>query len=106
MYNTVGELDPTALSQLPTSLQIELMGKYRERQAMLNRSRFHENSTNAQAFSGLQMSTYLKQTELRRKVDKLKDDEAAQGEQRVNVQADSVFVLKDHSKGVHTIPCH
>lgn len=94
-----GELDPSALSQLPTSIQIELMGKYRERQTMLNRSRFQETSSDAQAFSGLQMATYLKQTELRRKVDKLKDDEASKGAERMPAQPDSVFVLKDHAKG-------
>lgn len=94
-----GELDPAALSQLPTSLQIELMGKYRERQTMLNRSRFQQTSSDAQAFSGLQMATYLKQTELRRKVDKLKDNEASEGAQRMPSQPDSLFVLKDHAKG-------
>jgi hypothetical protein len=98
----VGELDPAALSQLPTSLQIELMGKYRERQTTLNRSRFQETSSDAQAFSGLQMATYLKQTELRRKVDNLKDNEASKGAQRMPAQPDSLFVLKDHAAGAVT----
>lgn len=66
-------LDPEVLASLPPSVQLEFMEKYREHVTAENRERFQEADV-PQDFSKMQMDSYIKRCEVRRKVDKIKDD--------------------------------
>lgn len=90
-----GELDPAAVGQLPPSLQLEVLTKHREQQAQLNRARFQEASKNAAGFSALQMTSYIKQTELRRKMEAVR----ASSNKARSSAAKGHFVLEDHEQG-------
>eukprot|EP00892_Ulva_mutabilis_P010526 jgi/Ulvmu1/7846/UM004_0076.1 len=89
-----GELDPAAVGQLPPSLQLEVLTRHREQQATLNRARFQAASSNAEGFSALQMRSYIKQTELRRKMDAVR---ATSSRGAAACKAGSHFVLEDHA---------
>lgn len=90
-----GDLDPVAVGQLPPSLQLEVLTKHREQQAAFNRARFQEASRNAESFSALQMTSYIKQTELRRKMEAVRASSA----QAQSTTAKGHFVLEDHAQG-------
>jgi len=83
------------VGQLPPSLQLEVLTKHREQQAALNRARFQEASKNAEGFSALQMTSYIKQTELRRKMEAVRASSA----RARSATAKSHFVLEDHAQG-------
>lgn len=95
-----GELDPAAVGQLPPSLQLEVLTKHREQQAQLNRARFQEASKSAEGFSSLQMSSYIKQTELRRKMEAVRASSGNGSGNRMASKAGGHFVLEDHAEGV------
>ena len=54
-------------------MQLEQITKYRDRQTTANRVKFREASTDATNFSSVQMESFLKRTEFRQKVDKMRD---------------------------------
>ena len=66
-------LDPEVLASLPPSLQLEFMEKYREHVTAENRERFQDADV-PRDFSKMQMDSYIQRCEVRRKVDKIKDD--------------------------------
>lgn len=59
------EIDVEVLSQLPPSLQLEVMLKLREAQVVANRERFASVEGKPMAFSEVQMVQYLKATAFR-----------------------------------------
>ncbi|KAL0021716.1 hypothetical protein WJX79_006455 [Trebouxia sp. C0005] len=67
------ELDPAVLSTLPPSLQLEFALKLRERKQAENREHFQKHTGQPQAFSSFQLQQYLKGTQLKREVEKMKD---------------------------------
>ena len=66
-------LDPEVLASLPPSVQLEFMEKYREHVTAENRERFQDADV-PRDFSKMQMDSYIQRCEVRRKVDKIKDD--------------------------------
>jgi hypothetical protein len=56
------------LGHLPASVQVELLGKLREQRVYENRRTFERASDNPNAFSKLQMQSYLKTCKFKRKV--------------------------------------
>ena len=66
-------LDPEVLASLPPSVQLEFMEKYREHVTAENRERFQDADV-PKDFSKMQMDSYIQRCEVRRKVDKIKDD--------------------------------
>ena len=56
------------LGHLPASVQMELLGKLREQRVYENRRTFERASENPNAFSQLQMQSYLKGCKFKRKV--------------------------------------
>lgn len=88
------------MGQLPPSLQLEVLTKHREQQAQLNRARFQEASKSAEGFSSLQMSSYIKQTELRRKMEAVRASSGNGSGNRMASKAGGHFVLEDHAEGV------
>lgn len=69
----VDSVDPTVLSTLPPSIQLEVMEKMREHKTVENREKFHKVSKAPGSFSHLQMNTYLQGCSFRRKMDGIKD---------------------------------
>ncbi|KAL3160299.1 hypothetical protein ABBQ38_009690 [Trebouxia sp. C0009 RCD-2024] len=67
------ELDPGVLSTLPPSLQLEFALKLRERKQAQNREHFQKHTGQPQAFSSFQLQQYLKGTQLKREMEKMKD---------------------------------
>ena len=68
--NTV---DPTVLSTLPPSIQLEVMEKMRVQKTSENREKFHRASTAPSNFSSLQLQTYLQGCSFRKQMDGIKD---------------------------------
>ena len=68
--NTV---DPTVLSTLPPSIQLEVMEKMREQKTSENREKFHRASAAPSNFSELQLQTYLQGCSFRKQMDGIKD---------------------------------
>ena len=63
------DIDPEVLASLPPSVQMEVMLKMRERRVAENREHFQSISGNMRDFSEMQMATYLKSTQLKRKME-------------------------------------
>ncbi|RMZ55315.1 hypothetical protein APUTEX25_003453 [Auxenochlorella protothecoides] len=68
-----GEIDAEVLSQLPPSVQLEVMLKLREAQVVANREKFAAAQGAPLAFSQVQMAQYLKATAFRRQVNEIKE---------------------------------
>ena len=65
------DIDPEVLASLPPSVQMEVMLKMRERRVADNRETFQNVSGKMADFSQLQLATYLKSTQLKRKMEKV-----------------------------------
>ena len=66
----IANLDPEAMSMLPTSLQLELMDKLREQQQAENREVF-TTLAHHHDFSKVQIQKFLKMSQFRKKVDSI-----------------------------------
>lgn len=58
-------LDPTVLSTLPPSMQLDIMTKLREQKTYVNREHFQQRQAQPQSFSQFQMEEYLKASAIR-----------------------------------------
>ncbi|KAK3245450.1 hypothetical protein CYMTET_44982 [Cymbomonas tetramitiformis] len=65
----LSELDPEMLAQLPKSMQLEVMGRMRDQRNAENREYFQAAATAPESFSQLQMTTYLKSCDFRKRMD-------------------------------------
>ena len=63
-----GGVRSDVLSTLPPSAQMDVMLKIREQSTMENRTRFQDASEKTEEFSKLQISSYLKSSNLRQKI--------------------------------------
>lgn len=58
--NNMGSIDPAILSNLPPSVQLDLMTKLREQKTYMNREGFQQRQAQPGNFSQFQMDEYLK----------------------------------------------
>eukprot|EP00803_Ostreobium_quekettii_P004915 evm.model.scf_615.3 EVM.evm.TU.scf_615.3 scf_615:20234-34220(+) len=70
----VVDIDPEVLCTLPPSVQYDVLLKLRDRQFGENRERLASLSEQPEEFSLHQMNTYLKSTEMRRKIEGIRSD--------------------------------
>ena len=106
-------LDAEVLGKLPPSVQLEQITKLRDRQTTANRIKFREASTDSTNFSAIQMQSFLKRTEFRQKVDRMRDamNKAAgfgeEGAQPIASLSGRSFIFKDGADGalVAASPC-
>jgi hypothetical protein len=103
-----GDLDPSSLSHLPPSMQMEVLTKFRDQQITRNRATFQKASADAGDFSAIQMASYLERTAFRRKMDAARD--AASGAARTTArplasQSDGSFILREGTSGASLDPC-
>ena len=102
-------LDAEALGRLPPSVQIEEIGKMRDRQTTANRVKFREAAECPIGFSAIQMESYLKRTQFRQKVDAMRDAMNAaagfggDGAQPLAAQSGRAFVLQDSGAAMSTV---
>jgi DNA excision repair protein ERCC-5 len=93
-----GDLDPEVLSTLPTSVQVELLLRARERQTAANRAKFEMHAQQPSSFSEFQLQQYLKNSNLRRRLNGIQyelNDRQTVGEgRRIAAQADRQYVLQ------------
>jgi 5'-3' exonuclease len=93
-----GDLDPEVLSTLPTSMQVELLLRARERQTAANRAKFEMHAQQPSTFSEFQLQQYLKNSNLRRRLNGIQNEVNARqtvGDgRRIAAQADRQYVLQ------------
>jgi hypothetical protein len=61
----LGNLDPAMLSNLPPSVQLDIMAKLREQKTYFNREGFQQRQAQPLNFSQFQMDEYLKASAVR-----------------------------------------
>lgn len=97
-----GDLNADVMATLPPSLQLELMLKARERQTVANREHFESYAAKPESFSNFQLQQYLKASNLRRRLNSIKDQMNAAagvgGARRLAADAEREYVL--HQDGV------
>lgn len=93
-----GDLDPEVLSTLPTSMQVELLLRARERQTAANRAKFEMHAQQPSSFSEFQLQQYLKNSNLRRRLNGIQNEvnnRQTVGEgRRIAAEADRQYVLQ------------
>lgn len=62
---TMEQIDPAVLSNLPQSLQLEVISKLRERKVQANREAFQKRQAEPKSFSDFQLEEYLKASQMR-----------------------------------------
>lgn len=105
-------VDAELLRALPPSLQMEVVTRLRDSQLVQNRAQFQDPDLDMQGFAAAQMRSYLKRTDLRREVDRVRDRmNAAAGygiggaaARPIASQAGRAFILQDHAEGTATSP--
>ncbi|UPQ98789.1 XPG/Rad2 endonuclease [Chloropicon primus] len=95
----MNSVDPTVLSTLPPSIQLEVMEKMREQKTSENRERFHRASSAPSNFSNLQFETYLQGCSFRKQMDGIKDQmnavHSGKGKgKRIASERDREYILK------------
>ena len=59
------EIDPSVLSSLPPSIQLDIITKLREKSMQSNREAFQQRRAEPQSFSSFQLDEYLKASNMR-----------------------------------------
>ena len=62
---SLDQIDPTVLSSLPHSVQLDIIAKMREKKVQANREAFEQRQAEPENFSNFQMEEYLKASEMR-----------------------------------------
>jgi hypothetical protein len=102
-------LDADALGKLPPSKQLEQITKFRDRQTTANRIKFREASACPIDFASVQMESFLKRTEFRQKVDKMRDSMNAaagfgeEGAKPIASLSGRSFVFRDTADGARLL---
>lgn len=63
--SNMDSLDPTVLSTLPPSMQLDIIARVREQKTYTNREHFQQRQAQPLSFSQFQMEEYLKSSAIR-----------------------------------------
>jgi len=95
----VNTIDPQVLASLPPSMQLELLEQMREQRATENRERFQEVGENPDAFSSVQLTTYLKNSKFKKQIDTIQKQMGGGEDElkthRVDARQGQEFVYKN-----------
>mmetsp|Transcript_9239 Transcript_9239/g.56168 ORF Transcript_9239/g.56168 Transcript_9239/m.56168 type:complete len:317 (-) Transcript_9239:6098-7048(-) len=69
--DNIAEMDPQALSELPPSMQFDVLLKMREKQNIANREQYTQ-AQDPSDFSSMQISAYLKSTQFKQRIEDIR----------------------------------